>query len=495
MDFNGLLSMSGATALTNLPLLERIAETHVKKPTLTTHFKRSMTGLELRLLTALIFHAQKKGPVANGIYEITLATLKKMLNYKSNNNEHIYEALRKLKANDIEWNILKQDRKSKEVLCAFLITLIVDKNARSGMVGYQFHPDLEPVILKPLVYGRHKILMLSLLAKPKHAFTLYELLADAYSRKEYEFRIELSDLHRILATDPDKIYARSFKEFKKGILVPALEMINSKSNLNVSYSTIKPGRRIEALVFKISEDAAWLEKINVEGLSEQLSTLEQYGASVFQKKPGAGRLEYSDPVLKDLVKRGVNDRTVERAAKKYGIIGVKEIVNYYDGLIESDKRYNSINDPIAYLATCLNSGYGVLSEEQRQKAVEAQEYFGASNRKKALTSQVERIMERAKSMHKEASVKYLDNMSSAEKEEWKEEFLGLVEEAATDRFVNLKKTLEFSGWNSSFDTIFEMWIAERFVPRPVEYLDQGLSEAGIDGAKIRKDLPDLFLKF
>jgi plasmid replication initiation protein len=89
--------------------------------------------------------------------------------------------------------------------------------------------------------------------KSLHAMRLYRLL-NRYTYCHYA-TIELAEFLKLMGigVDKDESVYGEFKYLNKYILKPAIENINSNTNLIVSVSTIKLARRVHKLHFKINK--------------------------------------------------------------------------------------------------------------------------------------------------------------------------------------------------------------------------------------------------
>lgn len=81
-----------------------------------------------------------------------------------------------------------------------------------------------------------------------HSIRIYELITQYKFRGEREVTID--NLKQWLQVE-DKY--KQFKDFKKRVLNPAIEEINSKSDLLVSVEELKRGRKVSSLAFTVAE--------------------------------------------------------------------------------------------------------------------------------------------------------------------------------------------------------------------------------------------------
>ena len=116
-----------------------------------------------------------------------------------------------------------------------------------GEVGFMFDFKLKPYLLQLqsrfTAYQLENILSL----KSKYSIRVYELL------KQYEglkyCRFDLMELRELLFVKPG-VYP-DFNNFKVRILEPTKKDINQYTDISISYSNVKTGRRITAIEFNI----------------------------------------------------------------------------------------------------------------------------------------------------------------------------------------------------------------------------------------------------
>ena len=106
---------------------------------------------------------------------------------------------------------------------------------------------LEPFLIKMTRDFTKYELINVLILHGKYAIRLYELL------KSYRFRgfweVDLGDLRKQINCDSYEKY----KEFRRNVLDPSLKEINTYTDLMVTYSTEREGRKIKRIIFDIDE--------------------------------------------------------------------------------------------------------------------------------------------------------------------------------------------------------------------------------------------------
>lgn len=229
-----------------MSLVDQLLKSDIRKPTALTHFLRCLGQVEQRLMTLLIFHCQLTTPDDKGRYFIRKGFVREFLGWEdSNNYPRIYSAFESLYNSSIEWNLLGIDPDFKTLKCRLLVTLLEPRDTGSH-IGFRLHPDLEPIIKDPTVFGRIKLIMISILTQPRYAFGLYEILADSYSRGVQRLSISLEQLRELLGVGT--AYPE-FVPFKKRLLQPAVKAINEAADIRVSYTTYRKARRVAGVIF------------------------------------------------------------------------------------------------------------------------------------------------------------------------------------------------------------------------------------------------------
>lgn len=352
--------------------IQRLLSSDVRKPTALVHFEREMSLIEQKLMTLIIFHCQLKNSDKNGFYYIRKSFIREFLGWdESNNYPRIYEGFEKIFDNSIKWNFLEADKTFKSMKCKLIVSLL-EPSETGKHIGFKLHPDLEPLIKDPRVFAKIKLIMMSILAKPKYAFPFYEILTDFYSRGEHIVKMPLPLLRQSLGM-PEDAYD-SFIPFKKRVLKPNIEAINQNTDCFVSYTTYRDGRVVGGIVFAIKKQC-WQPPLLIGHLNE----LKNYYKDSFplenlsesnpeQSAPSQEELAFID----DLSRYHITEAHARAALNIHGLEGAQEIRDYVLAEVERRKgTREQVRDVGAYLARCLREGFGKKTEaERRQDVVE-----------------------------------------------------------------------------------------------------------------------------
>lgn len=139
---------------------------------------------------------------------------------------------------------IKQDDGSWKM---FSIISFAEYKAREGKLTLEIHKEAEPYLLKLkemfTVYKLENVVNL----KSKYAIRLYQ------QSKRCLFKggeiIDLQEFRRLLKLEK-KTYDR-FDCITSKVLKPAIKEINEKTDISLTYDTIKDGRKVVALNFKV----------------------------------------------------------------------------------------------------------------------------------------------------------------------------------------------------------------------------------------------------
>lgn len=342
----------------------------VRKPTALVHFERDMSLTEQKVMTLIIFHCQVAEKDESGFYHIRKNFVRRFLGWDdSHNYPRIYEAFEKIFDNTIRWNLLGKDKTFKSLKCKLIVSLL-EPTDTGPFIGFKLHPDLEPAIKDPRLFARIKLIMMAILAKPKYAFPLYEILSDCYSRGERVARLSLQELKESLGIAGP--YYDQFIAFKKEVLRPNLAAINQNTDCQVAYDTYREGRRVAGVVFTIDKQD-WHPPL----LEEHLRELQTYYQPVPANPPALSAPlapNADEQAFVDSVKvHQVAEADALQAIRTHGLNGARAIRDY--ALRQAARRKGTkdqVRDLAAYMARCFREGYGRWEEQDQPDSKRAE---------------------------------------------------------------------------------------------------------------------------
>lgn len=341
--------------------VSQLLDNNMRKPTALIHFERSLSVVEQKVMTLIIFHCQVTEKDDKGFYYIKKNFVREFLGWDdSHNYPRLYKAFEGIFNNTIQWNALGADRTFKSLKCKLIISLL-EPSETGQYLGFQLHPDLEPAIKDPKVFAKLKLVMLVLLSRSQYAYPFYELFADSYSRGQNPLRLSLATLRTYLGIGAGCYEV--FKDFKARILKPNLDAINATTDFRVEYQTYREGRVIGGLLFHLHKQP-W-QPPRLEGpLRELRKYYQQLPLVEALKTPLLSHEEQT--FVDELHPYALAEADILQALAVHGLEGAMEIRDYV--LAEIARRCGTaeeIHNTGAYLTRCFREGYGRKTAEER----------------------------------------------------------------------------------------------------------------------------------
>ena len=119
---------------------------------------------------------------------------------------------------------------------------------RNGTVEIELSPTLEPYLIGLQANFTKYELINVLTLKSSNSIRLYELFKSYLW--QHHWKIEVEDFRRLLNVENKY---KEFKDLNRQLIKPALEEINTYTDLIVKVDTVREGRRIKHLDFTIDE--------------------------------------------------------------------------------------------------------------------------------------------------------------------------------------------------------------------------------------------------
>lgn len=459
------------TEATQPDVLQLLAS-DVKKPTALIHFNRLSSILDQRMMTLLIYNAQTTRKDESEMYWIDAKTIKEMIGWEAScNYDALYEACRRLKGDLVQWNVLTEDRTiQEEILCSFIITFRLQRH--KGRIGYEFHPKLAPVIQSPSVFARIKLLMIFVLAHPRHAYPLYELLADAVSRGQSSYTIVKENLFLYLGLQ-DSAYVNDWRNFSSKLLKPACAAINAHADIAIQFTPLREQRKIASIRFDITRKKSWQPPL----LLEPARALERMTGNRIASGLEAAKQEQAFvasviPTVTEVVAR--------KAIAQHGLnraIEAREAAFSY-----RDRKGAAVKDFASILAKSLFEGWQRAPDDRKVKASKERR-----ERIAVLRTTLEAIEAKARADRKTRLAEIEQAMTEAERTTLQAEFLRQLEGGELPGVY--LDSYRRSGWDAPIIKIaFWQFLAGRFLPSEEVSFQAAASVAGHDYDGLRSEL-------
>jgi len=175
--------------------------------------------------------------------------------------EWIWESAKRLAKTTVEFEVTYGDERFDTVTSLFAAS-VPRKGKRGSELHFWFPEPLIPIIKEPLRFARLRVHFLISLSG-KYAVTLYEILEGYTNRRDRECRVTIEELRRWLKV-PEGAY-EDWKDFKRWVLKPAIEQINSDpvgAGFTVEYEPIRKGRFYHEIVFRLTKDQSRISQEN-----------------------------------------------------------------------------------------------------------------------------------------------------------------------------------------------------------------------------------------
>ena len=205
-----------------------------------------ITHLQRRAWNVLLANAYNELPDKE-IHHVSVAELAAKLGFNSNNEDYLKDALRELRACEVEWNILGKNNKEEWGVAG----LLADARIVDGICRYSFSPQLRLKLYNPRMYSRLN-LRLQNQFKSQYALILWEVCFDYFDvhwgQGETPF-IPIETFRELLGVESNEYSA--FKDLNKKVIKAAIKEINDLTDYLVEVEQKRIGRKVAELKFRI----------------------------------------------------------------------------------------------------------------------------------------------------------------------------------------------------------------------------------------------------
>lgn len=167
------------------------------------------------------------------------------INYDAGKNYADIKAALKHLSDRSMW-VTFPEKPNEEVLCRWLSK--VRTNKKCGIAHIELDRDLVPYLYELKEKFTQYQLFNILAMKSAFSVRIYELLKSYAYLKNKVF--DINELKRLLMVDNIKSY-ENFKDFRRKVLEVAEREINELTDINISYETIKKGKKVIKINFLI----------------------------------------------------------------------------------------------------------------------------------------------------------------------------------------------------------------------------------------------------
>ena len=116
-----------------------------------------------------------------------------------------------------------------------------DSDRTEGLLRYDFHPKLVPLLLRSEIYARMELKIITAMTS-KYSLALYEVLALRVNLRRTIEEVSLETLREWLSVEKKKLVR--WVDFNRFALTPAIQEVNMLTPFDVSVSPVKQGQKI-----------------------------------------------------------------------------------------------------------------------------------------------------------------------------------------------------------------------------------------------------------
>jgi len=271
-----------------------------------------LSAIQKKSLNCLIYATkeQLKENENKTSFKIDLTTLKELIGDHSTNNIQLKDNIKALQKIIVEYNVLQ---KNKEVTWGSF-PLLAGAEIKNGMVTFNFAFQVLNLIKNPQMYVVLDLKILKNLSS-KHSITLYEICKDWIETPTMP-RWGIDTFKKAMDIDPSKY--QNFTDFRRFVLDKAMEEINEKTDISLTYSLFSKDKEIDPEKYKR------LPKI--EAIQFHISKKSESDVALFYSKPN-----------KEIAKYIANKAFFERIQTQKPLEDIESYAKKIEELIENEE--------------------------------------------------------------------------------------------------------------------------------------------------------------
>jgi len=195
---------------------------------------KTLTLTQRKVINYLMFIAQKTGK--KELYKTTITNIKDMCKIGKTENIDLKEQLKALVNIKIEFNYLNKEKQEVWQIMSLLASAEITPN--TGIVEFEFSCKLLDKIFNPSMFAPLNIQLIANL-KSSYSIILYEFLRD-YIDSPVVPKLTITEFRNLMGIKENE-YNR-FYDLKNRVLLPSVDEINIKTDINCNYELIKESK-------------------------------------------------------------------------------------------------------------------------------------------------------------------------------------------------------------------------------------------------------------
>jgi len=221
----------------------------VKKHVGAIHIKNDISCLQRKVWNVLLWNAQDEiGDTTILTHKIPVKDLMKHSGFDSKNLGYLKDALEDMVTTKLAWNIIDERGRNEWGVAAALADAVIV----GGICSYSFSPQLRAKLYRPEVFGEIAIEQVKGF-KSGHALALYENCVRYRGINQTPY-LPVELLRDLIGVATNASYD-DFKIFNRAVIKPAMQEINTISDISVEVELKREQRRVVALKFLVRENS------------------------------------------------------------------------------------------------------------------------------------------------------------------------------------------------------------------------------------------------
>jgi hypothetical protein len=337
-----------------------IKSNELKKHVGAVHIRNRLSLLQRKVANVLLLNAYEN-LFDKDVHAISVRHLSEIVGFDSKDIDTLKKSLRRLAETAIEWNLL--DNKGKDVWQ--VSTMLAEAEISDGECRYAYSRMLREKLYNPEVYARINLAIQRRFSSG-HALALYENCARFRSTRSTGWW-ELVLFRKLMGIEDNEY--QNFKDFNKRVVKPAIEQINTQSDISIKVEFKREKRRVVGLRFLIEDNPQLSLKLSVkeqllssmnEGLVvDSSSTLPPHLPEVNEDGPP---VETVDPKSRDMEREktlyrmkqfGLTDKIAKLSLEQNSLSYIEDNLD----IVESNYKAGKVDNLPAYTAAALKNDY------------------------------------------------------------------------------------------------------------------------------------------